>query len=431
MVSRSLSIWGLGLIIAGTLLLPDTTDKRPGVRPVDGWLRTDEGRVVEVNESGPPDRYDLGGEGCLISPGFIDTHMHLPQFDLIGAHGMSLLDWLNRVTFPHEARWADPDFAGAMTGRVIDQLLSVGTTSFAAYATVHHDATRRALSHCAQQHLRAVVGQVLIDQEAPDQMLRDADECIGETEALLNDWPANPQDRAPGNRVSTAVTPRFAITCSEGLLKAAGDLARKHGAIVQTHLSEMKPELEAVARLHSGLDYTSVYHKAGLLTPRTLLGHCVYLSDNERQLLADAGAIAAHCPTANSFLRSGTMHRKNLLDAGVRLSLGSDIGGGYERSMVRVARAMIEATFYSQPDTPDSPGVHEAWWQVTAGNADAMGWPDTGRIKENAEADLLVIRPDVPWQDAHDPLGMVMFAWDDRWLKHTIVNGEVVYTSPD
>jgi guanine deaminase len=318
-----------------------------------------------------------------------------------------------------------------MTERVLDQLMSVGTTSFAAYATVHHEATRRALSCCARRGLRAVVGQVLIDQEAPDSMLRDAGECVAETETLLNDWPSQPQKRAAGNRVSTAVTPRFAITCSEGLLKAAGELARRHDAYVQSHLSEMRLELEAVARLHGGPDYTSVYHRAGLLGPRTILGHCVYLSDAERAMLAETGSVAAHCPTANAFLRSGTMDRQRMLDAGVTLSLGSDIGGGYERSMVRVARAMIEATFYACPDEQHTASASEAWWQATAGNADAMGWPDTGRIQENAEADLVILRPDIPWQAAHDPLGMVMFAYDDRWVKTTIVNGEVAYSAVD
>lgn len=414
------------MIIAGTLLLPDTDRDTPGVRLVAGWLRTDAGRIVEVHEGGFPASFDLGGEGCLISPGFIDTHMHLPQFDLIGAHGMSLLDWLDQVTFPNEARWADPGYAGAMTERVIDQLLSVGTTSFVGYATVHHESARRALDCTARRGLRAIVGQVLIDQEAPDSMLRDASECIKETESLLNDWPSQPEQRAAGNRVSTAVTPRFAITCSEGLMKAAGDLAKKHDAYVQTHLAEMLPELEAVANLHGGPDYTSVYHRAGLLSPRTLLGHCIYLSDDERTLIADTGSVAAHCPTANSFLRSGTMKREQLNAGGITISLGSDIGGGYERSMIRVARAMIEATFHADSTSP--PSAAEAWWQATAGNADALGWPDTGRIQQNAEADLVIFQPDVPWQAAHNPLGMVMFAYDDRWVTHTIVNGEVAYS---
>ncbi len=416
------------MIIAGTLLLPDTDGESPGVRLAQGWLRTEVGRIAEVHEGGLPASFDFGGDGHLISPGFIDTHMHLPQFDLIGAHGMQLLDWLDRVTFPNEARWADPDYALAMTERVIDQLLSVGTTSFAAYATVHHESARRALDCCARRGLRAVVGQVLIDQQAPDSMLRDAGVCIAETESLLNDWPSLPEQRAAGNRVSTAVTPRFAITCSEGLLKAAGDLACKHDAFIQTHLAEMQPELGAVAKLHGGPDYTSVYQRAGLLSARTLLGHCVYLSDDERRLLAETGSVAAHCPTANSFLRSGTMDRQKLIDAGVTVSLGSDIGGGYERSMIRVARSMIETTMHAGSGGVPAPSASESWWQATAGNADAMGWPDTGRIQENAEADLVVIQPDIPWQTAHHPLGMVMFAWDDRWVTQTIVNGEVAYS---
>ena len=129
------------MIIAGTLLLPDTQSDTPGVRLAEGWLRTEGGRIVEVHEGGLPASFDLGGDGHLISPGFIDTHMHLPQFDLIGAHGMRLLDWLDQVTFPNEARWADADYAAAMTDRVIDQLLSVGTRVL--WATPPFITTRR------------------------------------------------------------------------------------------------------------------------------------------------------------------------------------------------------------------------------------------------------------------------------------------------
>ncbi len=417
------------MIIAGTLLLPgDGSDTGPPLRLSEGWVRTDAGRIVEVHEGNLPATFDLGGEGCLVSPGFIDTHLHLPQFDLIGAHGLSLLDWLEQVTFPAESQWADAEYAEDMTERVLDQLIAVGTTGFAAYATVHHESTRRALAASARRGFRAIVGQVLIDQQAPEFMRRPMETCLDETESLLNDWPSDPSLRGQGNRVCTAVTPRFAVTCSAELLRAAGELARRHDAYVQTHLAEMKPELEVVTRLHGGPNYTSVYHRAGLLTPKTILGHCIYLDDDERTLIAESGSIAAHCPTANSFLRSGTMDRRRCRDMNMRLALGSDIGGGYERSMIRVARAMIEASFYVN-QAPPTPA--EAWWQATAGNADSLGWHNTGRLSEGAEADLVVLKPDVPWLKAHNPLGMVMFAYDDRWLQATVINGELCYCAND
>ena len=158
--------------------------------------------------------------------------MHLPQFDLIGAHGMGLLDWLGQVTFPSEARWADIDYAAVMTERVIDQLMAVGTTGFAAYATVHHEAARRAFDCCARRGLRAVVGQVLIDQEAPESMLRDAAECIAETEAALERVAVGPHSKVPRQPGQRGCDPAFAVTCSgEIYSKRRGIL---HGSTTRT-----------------------------------------------------------------------------------------------------------------------------------------------------------------------------------------------------
>lgn len=407
------------MIIHGTLLLPDGPRS---VRLARGWLRIDGGRIAELHEGDPPAACDLGGEAALIAPGFIDTHLHLPQYRIIGAYGMDLMAWLGRVTFPAEARWADIDHAAQETERVLGELLSVGTTSFAAYATVHHEPVKLALAMCAERGLRAVVGQVLMDREAPPDVLRDTDTQLAETAELLAQWPADPVT----GRVSAAVTPRFAVTSSAELLRGAGELAQRHHAYVQTHLAEMLAELDAVRRLHEAEHYTGVYADAGLLSPRTILGHCIHLSDHERRLLSASRSVAAHCPTANTFLKSGAMDRAKHHGAGVRVSLGSDIGGGHERSMLRVARAMIE-TAHHVAGPVISTG--EAWWQITAGNADAMGWPRTGRLAPDGEADLLVIQPDVPWLEAPDPLGMVLFAWDDRWLKATVVNGRVAWTA--
>ncbi len=409
------------MIITGNLLLPNSGHR---VRLAQGWLRLHQGHIAEIHEGALSDHPDaIGDADTLISPGLIDTHVHLPQFDIIGAHGMQLLDWLDQVTFPAEARWARTSYAEAMMERVLDQFLAHGTTSFLAYGTVHHEATRAALTATKKRGLRAALGQVLIDQEAPETMLRPREAQLEELEALLQDWPAlNAQST---HRVTTAVTPRFAITCSADLMTRAARMAEDHGVLVQTHLAEMKPELEVVKALHGGPHYAGVYHKAGLLGPRSFMGHCVYLSDEELALMAETGAVAAHCPTANSFLRSGTMDRERLLDAGVKVSFGSDIGGGYERSMVRVARAAIEATFHAGREPM---AAEEAWWHITEGNANALGWSQIGRLAVGAEADLLIAKPNIPWKDSVNPLGTLMFAWDDRWLRQSMVMGQSAWS---
>jgi guanine deaminase len=335
---------------------------------------------------------------------------------VIGAHGLELLEWLERVVFPAEHRWRDPSHARAATQRAIDQFFAHGTTSICAFATIHHEGARAAIEVCHERGIRALVGQVLMDQEAPASLTRPAEALLDETAALLDEFGAS-------GRVGVAVTPRFAISCSEPLLRGAGRLARETEASVQTHLAETPDECDRVRRLH-GRSYVEVYRDAGLLTPRALHAHGIHLSDQERTVVAEHQAAVVHCPTSNSFLRSGALDRARLHDAGVRSALGSDVGGGYERSMVRVARAMLEVAGLVAPPPPSSA---EAWWQITAGNADALGWAHSGRLEVGAEADVLVIRPDIAWREATDPLGALLFAWDDRWLDATLCNGRLVY----
>lgn len=401
------------MILFGNLLL----DGGDGVCQLSrGTVRVDDDVIAEVNVGDDPASYDLGGPDALITPGFIDAHLHLPQFDLIGAHGMDLLQWLTDVTFPSEMKWADTDFARGMTGRVAKKLLASGTTGIAAYATAHHDATVVAIETASAAGLRGVIGQVLMDREAPAELCFDADRLIDEAAALQSQFPV-------GGRLAAAVTPRFAIACTGGLLNAAGKLARETGATVQTHLAETIAECNRVAELFDGQRYVDVYNNAGLLGPTSIMGHGIHLDDADRRSMVGRGAAIAHCPTANSFLRSGIMPRHDHLCGGVKLTIGSDIGAGYETSMVRVARAMIEA---AAAIGGAFPSAAEGWHVITAGNADALGWNDAGRIKIGGAADLVIVKPDVPWlSGVADPLSRLMFGWDDHWIDATMVRGIV------
>jgi guanine deaminase len=400
------------MIIAGQLLIADDAG-RCQVRP--GYVRVDEETITEVVEGEIPETADLGGENALISPGFIDAHLHLPQFDIIGAHGLPLLRWLYEVTLPAESQWEDVDFAKRMTGRVISQLLSMGTTGICAFATVHHDSARAALEVAKDAGMRGVIGQALMDREAPPHLCRDADQLLGEAALLGELFP-------PAGRMAAAITPRFAVSCSEDLLVALGKLAVEQGSMIQSHLAETVDECERVRELFAGRSYVDVYQQTGLLRQRAVYGHGIHLNHDDRVKLRESEAVIAHCPTANSFLRSGTMDRAALLRDSVTLAIGSDIGAGYECSMVRVARAMIEAAASIGDDYPD---CSAAWYAITAGNADALGWGDAGRLRAGAAADLLVIDPTIDWLDAADPLSMLMFAWDDRWLKRTMLRGRL------
>lgn len=405
------------MLIAGQLLV-ESADSPGHCQLVAGGLRLDGERIAEVIVDGVPRHYQLGGPECLIAPGFIDTHLHLSQFTIIGAHGLPLLTWLDEVTFPAELRWQDADEARAMTQRAIRQCLAHGTTAICPYATVHHAATAAALQVATDARVRGVIGQVMMDRNAPRSLCRPVRQLVDETANLLARFP-------PQSRLATAVTPRFAISCTAELLAQAGKLAAEHQTIVQTHLAETLSECARVQELFAGQSYVEIYRNAGLLGERSLLGHGIHLDEQAQQQLAASGSTIAHCPTANAFLGAGTMSRRSLLDAGVKISLGSDIGAGYERSMVRVARAMILAAA-SLGDQP--PAAAAAWHAITAGNADRLGWADAGRLQAGAVADLVIIQPDIPWLDPPvDPLARLMFAWDDRWIVQTLLQGRVVF----
>lgn len=417
------------MITLGGQILRCDVDGATSIRP--GTVEIRDGLISDVHLGDVSSRVNLGNSNCLICPGFIDTHLHLPQFDSIGVAGLRLLDWLDQVIFPAETKWNDLTWAEAMIERVAGQCLSVGTTGICGYSSVHHPATMAALQRFSDIGFRGVIGQVLMDRGAPPELLRPVSQLIDEAGRTLERFPSV-------SRLAAAITPRFALSCSSTLMEQAAHLADSHHAIVQSHLAETTAECEEVCRLFDRPSYVDVYDEAGLLGPRSLFGHGIHLSQNEPQRLADSGSIIAHCPTANSFLGSGAMNRHAHRSVGIPITLGSDIGAGFERSMVRVGRAMIETTVQLARqagsgigDAARIPSAADAWYQITAGNADALGWSDVGRIERKMSADVLVIRPDIPWLDSPDPLSTLMFAWDDRWLKATILRGRVRYARDD
>ncbi len=408
------------MIVTGQLLCPQADRK---VVICEGWIEISGERITNVNLEGVHPNPDLGGKDYVISPGFVDCHLHLPQFDVVGVHGLPLLEWLEAAVFPAEAKWADADHARQVTSRAVKQLFSFGTTSIFSFGTVHPKAVDAALDECLTQRMRSRIGLVLMDQECPSYLSRPVDEQIEDSEQIVEKWPDATDIQSP--LVAASLAPRFAISCSAELMAAAAKIAKASDVFVQTHLAETEAELEAVSGLYPGSqDYTGVYEEAGLLQPRTLLGHGIWLSEREQDCIRDNGAIIAHCPVANSFLRSGAMNRDHYVDAGLNLALGTDIGAGYHKSMVRVAQEMI-ATSAILKNKPAS--SEEAWWHITRGNADTVGWSDVGRIEIDAEASLVIAKPDIAWSDYPDPLGALLFGWDDRWIETTLSVGETAY----
>ena len=296
------------------------------------WLLIDEaGRIQAVQPEAPGDDWlKLDHSGQLLMPGFIDTHVHSPQVDVIASWGAELLDWLNTYTFPAEARHADPAFARAAAALFVDALLAHGSTAAVVFPTVHVASTEALFDAAQARGMRLIAGKVLMDRHAPDDLRDDVLRARHHCSTLIERWHGR-------GRLAYAVTPRFAATSSDAQLAMAGQLLADHpGLYMQTHVAENRAEVAWIAELFpTARSYLDVYARHGLLTERAVLAHGIWLDDLDRQALHNSGAQIAFCPSSNLFLGSGLFNWPQAAAAGVAVSLASDVGGGTSLSMLR------------------------------------------------------------------------------------------------
>jgi guanine deaminase len=414
------------IVLRGRLL----TD--PARTPEPGWVRILGDRIDRIGFGDPPpastNDLALGSADAVICPGFVDAHIHLPQIDSAGCDGMELLPWLQSVVFPAEGWWGRGQ-ALSMARTAVRRMLTHGTMGFAGYLTSHGEINTRVLDFLqTRSPLRCIVGRAAMDRAAPDDLLAE-DRARASMQPMPSPVLPMPNgDLAPGRHRASA-NPRFAISCTDELLAEIGWFVRDHpGTWVQTHLSESIPEVRRIAELFpADPNYTSVYDRFGLLTDRSLMAHSIHLSEAEWALMAARNAIAVHCPTANIFLRAGLFPRDTAIDAGVRIALGSDVAGGPDVAMPRVARAMIETAKVRALATGAAvriPTPAEAWTLITRGNADILGWTDTCRLEAGAAADLLILRPPTAWLDDHCA-GRLLYNWSEALIDTRIVAGRI------
>jgi len=362
-------------------LAPDRFEGRRGADLVVG----EDGRVVALREILPPPRGARLADrtGRIILPGLVDAHFHIPQVDSIGVAPGPLLEWLPAAVWDAEAECEDPAIARDRAARAFAGLLAAGTTAVAAFSSRHTEATAIALEEAERAGIRAIVGKVLMDREAPAPLLEEASEALEATSRLIARFHG-----AAAGRLGVAVTPRFGISCSDELLAGAGRLAAASGAPVQTHLAENAEEVALLAKLFpEAADPTAVYERAGLIGSRSILAHCIHLGDGELRRLAASGATAAHCPSSNFFLHSGRFPLARARAAGVAIALGTDIGAGTSWSM---ARTMELASFTQPTAVPPALLLHLA----TLGGARALGSEERyGNFLPGKDADFIVVDP--------------------------------------
>jgi guanine deaminase len=384
------------------------------------------GAAADIMRSLPAGTPVTHHEGCLIVPGFIDTHVHYVQTGMIASYGAQLIEWLDRYAFPAEMAFKDAAHAEAMARVFCDELLRNGTTTALVFCAVYPQSVDALFAEAERRGMRMIAGKVLMDRNAPDALCDSAQQGYDDSKALIARWHGR-------GRSLYAITPRFAGTSTPAQLDAAGSLWREHpDVLMQTHIAENRREVEWTAELFpERKNYLDVYDHHGLIGRRAVLAHGVHLSEDELCRCHESGTAIAHCPTSNLFLGSGLFQVGKFKDRKrpVEVGLGTDIGGGTSFSLLTTMGAAYEV---AQLNGRTLSAV-EAFYLATLGGARALALEDRiGSIAPGREADLAVLDPkatpllalrNVRADSIEDVLFALMMLGDDRAVRATYVAG--------
>jgi guanine deaminase len=385
------------------------------------------GPAHELMPNLPPDVEVVSHGDSLLMPGFIDAHIHYPQTDVIGSGGRQLLDWLEDYTFPTERRFSDPVYAREVAEFFLDELVRNGTTTAMVFCTVHRASVDAFFEAAVARRMRMIAGKVLMDRNCPEYLRDTVSTGERDSRELLEKWHGR-------ERMSYAITPRFAVTSSDAQLESAGQLAKAFpDALVQTHVAENLAEIAWVKQLFpQARSYLDVYDRYGLLRERAIYAHCIYLDQTDRARMAQSGASAAFCPSSNLHLGSGLFDVAAADDAGMPFSIATDVGGGSSFSMLRtLGDAYRVAQLTHQHLSP-----LRAFYLATLGGARALGIESqVGKFAVGAEADFIVLnlratpligRRTAQSRTLAEKLLVIMTLGDDRVVSRTYVLGREV-----
>ena len=364
----------------------------------------------------------------LIIPGMIDTHIHFPQTEMVGAYGEQLLSWLNTYTFPTEIQFKDKAYAQEIAKFFVNELLKNGTTTALVFCTVHPESVD-ALFEAAEQHqMRLIAGKVMMDRHAPEALCDSAESAYVDSKALIQKWHGQ-------GRALYAITPRFAPTSTPEQLERAGQLKAEFPDVyVHTHLSENKDEIAWVKDLFPHQNgYLDVYHHYGLTGQRSVFAHCVHLEDTEWKCMHDTNSAISFCPTSNLFLGSGLFPLKKTWDQQVKVGLGTDIGAGTSFSLLQT----VNEAYKVQQLQGDKLSAYESLYHATLGGAKALDLDDKlGNFTVGKEADFVVLDLKATAlqqlrqsraKSIEDSLFALFTMGDDRNIEATYIYGQKAY----
>ena len=365
---------------------------------------------------------------CLILPGFVDCHVHYPQIEMVAAYGEQLLEWLENYTFPTEREFSDPNKARVVAELFLDELLRNGTTTALAIATVHPQSVDAFFTAALHRQMRMICGKVLMDRNAPEYLTDTPESGYQESKALIERWHGK-------ERLSYAVTPRFAPTSSDEQLTRAGQLMREYpGIYLHTHLAENLEEVKWVSNLFpQRSSYLDVYNHFELLGRHSIFAHCIHLNDDAFDQLNDSGSGIAFCPTSNLFLGSGLFNLSKAQEKKVNVGFGTDIGAGTSFSLLQT----ISEAYKIQQLRAHQLSPLKSLYLATLGGARTLDLDSAiGNFEPGKEADfvvldyratpLLTLRLE-SCKQLVDKLFALAILGDDRAVKATYLLGKEAY----
>ena len=401
----------------------------------DGLLLIEDGKVVGIGNAAellakvPAEVEVTDYSDSLIMPGFIDTHVHYPQTEMIASYGEQLLEWLETYTFPVESQFSDQEYARSIADLFLDELLRCGTTTALVFGTSHRESVDAFFEACEEHNLRMIAGKVWMDRNAPDYLTDTADSAYEDSKALIEKW----HNRG---RLRYAITPRFAATSSPEQLRKAGQLLAEHPDVyLHTHMSENPDEVKWVAELFPECEnYLDTYDQAGLLGRRSIFAHCIHLTDSEWDRMAETHSNIAFCPASNLFLGSGLFNLRRAVEKNVLVGVGTDVGGGHSFSVLEtLSEAYKVQQLRKHKLTP-----FKAFYLATLGGARCLDLDDLiGNFSVGKEADFIVLckapTPLMQFRLARcktliEELFVIAMMGDDRTIKTTYVAGDPVHT---
>lgn len=397
----------------------------------DGALVVSEGHIRSIGDAAELlPKFDssvavLHHHNALLVPGFVDCHVHYPQYNIIAAYGAQLLDWLNTHTFPEELKFGDAVYARKIAELFLDELLSNGTTTAMVFGTVHKQSVDAFFEAATARHLRMICGKVMMDRNAPSELCDTAESSVSDSEALIKRWHGT-------DRLGYAITPRFAPTSSRQQLQGAADLHQRHpGTMIHTHLAENEDECSWVNELYpDSRSYVDVYRQYGLLGKRSVFAHAIYLDNDDWQVMQSTDSVVAHCPASNLFIGSGLFDLKAAQRHGLRVGFGTDVGGGDSFSILRT----INEAYKVQQLQDNKLHPMQALYMATLGGARALSLDShIGNFVPGKEADFNILDLKATELIAHrisgcetlaDKLFVLQMLGDERSIRQTWIMGE-------